>query len=79
MTNVRRLVDAGTGFESDHALAFVFELNPALENVDKLELGLVQVRLARKLLARRRADDMGVDSSLRRNLDPEVAVLVEGA
>jgi len=42
-----RLVHAGAGPQAHDALAFVLALDPALEDVDELELGLVQVRLAR--------------------------------
>ena len=65
------------GHKAHHALAFVLELDPALEYVDELELGLVKVRLTRKLFANSSTDDMCVYSPLRCSLDTEISVLVE--
>jgi hypothetical protein len=78
VTDVRWLMDTCPGLEAYYALAFILELDPALEYVDKLELGFMKVGLARKLLARRGTDDMRVHASLRSGLDSEVTVLVEG-
>src|SRR6185436_20231897 len=79
MTDARRLMDARASFEADDALAFVLEFDPSLEDVDKLEFGSVQVRLAGELLARCGPDDMSDDASLRRAFDSQVPILVERA
>jgi hypothetical protein len=46
MANARRLMHAGTGIQADTALAFIFELDPALEDVHQLEAGCMRMRLA---------------------------------
>src|SRR5512139_377125 len=79
MADARRLVHAGSGFEADASLPFVLELDPALEHVDELELGAMQVGLAGELGARGGADHVRGDAPLRRLLDAEIAVLEEGA
>jgi hypothetical protein len=40
------LVHTGSRFEADDALACIFDFDPALEDLDQLELGPVQMRLA---------------------------------
>ena len=45
MSDTRRLVYARTSLKADDALTLVFEFDPALEYVDKLEVRLVKVRL----------------------------------
>ena len=74
-----RLVHAGACLQAHDTLAFVLELDPALEDVDQLEFGVVPVRLAGKLSAGRCADDMGIDAALGGGLDAEVAAFEEGA
>ena len=45
MAYVRRLMYTRAGFKSHHALTFIFELDPALQDINKLEGCLVEVRL----------------------------------
>jgi hypothetical protein len=77
MTNLGRLMDARPGLEPNHTVTLVFELDPALQHIDKLKGGLVQMGLARELLPGCRADDMSLDASLRGFLDSEIAVFEE--
>ena len=77
MADVGRLVHAGSSLQTHHALAFVLELDPALEHIDELKARLVKVRLARKLLAGGRTDDVSIDAPVGSRLDAEVTVLVE--
>lgn len=59
-------------------MAFVLELNPALEHIDQLKSRAVPVRLAGKIF-RRRPDDVGIDLPGGGLLDTEIAVLKECA
>lgn len=77
VANIRRLMDARSGFEPHSALAFVVELDPALEHVDQLKAGLVKVGLARELGAGGGPDDMGIHPPGCRLLDAQTTVLVE--
>lgn len=45
MANAGWLMDARSGLKANNALTFVFEFNPALQNIDELKLCLVKVRL----------------------------------
>ncbi|WP_235580574.1 hypothetical protein [Rhizobacter sp. Root404] len=72
-------MDARTRFKAYGTLTFVFELDPALEDVDHLERGLVQVGLAGERLTCSRPDHMGVDSAPGRRLDAKVPILIKGA
>ena len=46
MAYARRLMHAGTGFQADTTLAFILELDPALEDVHQLKAGCMRMRLA---------------------------------
>src|SRR5512140_1251777 len=73
-----RLVGAGTGLEQHFALAFVVELDPALQHIDQLKLGLVPVGPRDEFAAGPRADDVGHGHAAGRLLDSQVAVVDEG-
>jgi hypothetical protein len=72
-----RLMDARTRLQANDALPFVFELDPALQHVDELKLGAVQMRLAGKRRTARRPDHMRGHAPLRRAFDAQIAVLEE--
>ena len=58
-------------------MAFVLELDAALQDVDELEVRPVQMRLAGELLAGGGPDDVGDDPAVGSLLDAEIAVLEE--
>jgi len=72
VTNAWRLMDTRARFQPHDALAFVFELDPAFQDVDELELRSMKVRLARECLAGCGPNDVGVDSPVGRLFDTEV-------
>lgn len=78
MTDARRLVHAVTCNQLQDTLAFVLELDQALEHVNQLELGAVQVRPAAEPGTRHRADDMGHHLAAGGLRDAQVAVLENG-
>jgi hypothetical protein len=71
----RRLIDAGTGFEPDHTLSLVFELDPAVEHVHELERRAVEMGWPRGRRAGHRADDMRHGGASGGPFDAEVAIL----
>ncbi len=79
VANAGRLVHARTGLKAHHALTPVSELDPTLQDVDELELGLVQVRLAGKVFTCGGANDMDIHPTLGGALDTAVAIFVKRA
>lgn len=45
VANAGWLVDARSGLQADNALTFIFEFDPALQNIDQLKFCLVKVWL----------------------------------
>jgi hypothetical protein len=66
VADARRPVHARPGLQAHAPLAFVLKLDPALEHVDELEPGAIQMRLARKLGAGAGADHMRRKAPMRR-------------
>ena len=73
------LEDGAAGFEADEACVFVFEFDPAFEDVDELEVQLVQVPLRLGVGVGDGADDVGAEFAFGGLGDAEVAVFEEGA
>ena len=79
VADARRLVHTRTRFQPNRALPFVFKLDPALEHIDQLKLGDMQMRLARKLMPPSGADHTGRDTPLRGLIEPQITVLKKRA
>lgn len=77
VANTGRLVDARSGLKANNALSFIFEFDPAFQNINELKLCPVKVRLTGEVLSRRRPDDMRVNPALRCRFDTKVAVFIE--
>src|SRR5687767_15131237 len=79
MANRMRLIHARSCFEAHAALPFVLELDPALQHVDELEFGTMQVGFSGEGRARHGTNDVRYDSTARGAFDAQVAILEERA
>ena len=64
-------------FKPDNALALIFKLNPALEDVHKLKICLMCVGLTGELFSSRCTDDVRIDPAFGCLFDTQITILVK--
>ena len=77
MADSRRLVNTGAGRQTFLANTLVIELDPALENVDHLELDFMMMALRLDMLAGYGANHVSDDATVGGVTNTEVAIFEE--
>ena len=64
-------------FKPGNALALILEFNPAFEDVHKLKIRLMRVRLTGELSSSRCTDNVRIDPAFGCLFDPQITILVK--